>query len=673
MKHLFTLKSLLLTLVMLCGLNAWGETYSFEITTNDFNSTSYAANNNDKTTTAVCTTDAKKTIDVTWYSNQVMLQSSEMQWKKKTGYIYNKTDLGTIKSVVIKTTSGTFTTYYGTSQNPTSNTTVGGGYFTIKTGFDATGKTSKIVVTFEVSDAPAASIAIEGEASKTLYEAGETFSTSGLKVIATRTDGTTSDVTGDVAWTFDPETLTVETTTVKVTAEYNGFTASKDVAVTVVAAAPSVKLDLTTTAQIKGTPNEDLLEYDANVLTVSSARTDSKKTAANNYYGGDEGNHTSTRFYTGSIVTFTPATNFEIVSITYNATSEGYATALATSTWTNASATADVETVTITPKDGTQPFSAKIGGTAGATSMVIKYRVLTVIETETGLDAVLKGTVCGKYQINTPLRVNYTDAKYAYASTIGGGSTKTAPTEAQKEEWWSDKEEDGFNQNDWVAIQNSGLEVGAEIEAGSVATLVSNSEFPVIKFDSMNSKLVTAIAANTYRVANFVDSDNELVKKLWLVDPQPAEHCFVKGYVASLEDVLVDADAGVGLAEIKSGEKDVVTMYVNYKTTDFSITATGWYRFEGVVVNGTSGLELNAVNVNEGTATGVEGVETSSVKVYGAEGVINVESEEVAPIAVYSANGAIVSSVEASSASIAVAPGFYIVKAGNSVSKVTVK
>ena len=31
MKHLFTLKSLLLTLVMLCGLNAWGETV--EITT----------------------------------------------------------------------------------------------------------------------------------------------------------------------------------------------------------------------------------------------------------------------------------------------------------------------------------------------------------------------------------------------------------------------------------------------------------------------------------------------------------------------------------------------------------------------------------------------------------------------------------------------------------------
>lgn len=301
------------------------------------------------------------------------------------------------------------------------------------------------------------------------------------------------------------------------------------------------------------------------------------------------------------------------------------------------------------------------------------WRLDEPVATKTGLDAVLAGNVGDKYQINCALRVNYKDENYVYASTIGGGSTKTAPTEAQKEEWWSDVEKE-FNQNDWVAIQGlEDVQVGAEIEAGSVATLVSNDAFPVVEFVTESHTTGTAIEANTYRVANFVDSDNELVKKLWLVDPQPAEHCFVKGYVASLEDVLVDADAGVGLAEIKSGEKDVVTMYVNYKTTDFSITTPGWYRFEGVVVNGTSSLELNAVKMNEGTATGVEGVETSSVKVYGAEGVINVESEEVAPIAVYSANGAIVSSVEASSASIAVAPGFYIVKAGNSVSKVTVK
>lgn len=511
------------------------------------------------------------------------------------------------------------------------------------------------------------SIAINGEATKTEYEAGETFSTAGLEVIATMSDGSTADVTSSAAWTFDPETLAVGTTTVKVTATYQEFSASKDVNVTVVAAIPSVTLDLTTTTQCT-VETADKLEWNvSDIVTVTVDKASDSQTAANNYYPGAGNEYT--RFYAKHSLTFTPAANYSIASITYNAKTTGYATALANSTWENATATADNKTVTIVPTDGTQPIVATISETTGATSMVIKYKEIP-IATEEGLDAVLLGEVGKKYQINTTLRVNYTDAKYAYASTIGGGSTKTAPTEAQKEEWWSDVEKN-FNQNDWVAIQNWGLEVGAEIEAGSVATLVSNDAFPVVEFVTKSHTSGTAIDANTYRVANFVDSDNELVKKLWLVDPQPAEHCFVKGYVASLDDV-VEID-GVFVAEIKSGEKDVVTMLVNYNPTDFSITATGWYRFEGVVVNGTSGLELNAVNVNEGTATGVEGVETSSVKVYGAEGVINVESEEVAPIAVYSANGAIVSSVEASSASIAVAPGFYIVKAGNSVSKVTVK
>lgn len=294
------------------------------------------------------------------------------------------------------------------------------------------------------------------------------------------------------------------------------------------------------------------------------------------------------------------------------------------------------------------------------------------VATTVGLKEVLEGNVGCKYQINCALRVNYTDDNYVYASTIGGGSTKKdAPTLKPEEvEYWSDKEED-FNQNDWVAIEGLDVEVGAEIAGGSTVVLCENAAFPVVKFIStVEPTPVAAIDANTFRVANF-NINNELVKKLWLVAPQPAEHCFVKGYVASLEDV-VEAD-GLGVAEIKSGEKDVVSMYVNYNIADLSITATGWYLFEGIVVNGTKSLELNAVKANAGIETGVEGVEASSVKVYGAEGVINVVSEEVAPIAVYSANGAIVSSVEASSASIAVAPGFYIVKAGNSVSKVTVK
>lgn len=301
------------------------------------------------------------------------------------------------------------------------------------------------------------------------------------------------------------------------------------------------------------------------------------------------------------------------------------------------------------------------------------YRM--VEETTVGLKEVLDGNVGCKYHINCALRVNYKDDNYVYASTIGGGSTATAPTAAQAKEYWSDKVEN-FRQNDWVAIADlDETYVGKEIEAGSVATYVENNGFPVIKFDSMNAKEGTKVETNTYRVANFnIGSTSPVVNKLWLVSPQPAEYCKVKGYVdvADVKASYLFAQTGSEATVIEGTSYDPLNMRVNLADASTIITTSGWYVFEGVVVKGSTSLQLNAISA-EDVSTGVEGVETSSVKVYGAEGVINVVSEEVAPIAVYSANGAIVSSVEASSASIAVAPGFYIVKAGNSVSKVTVK
>lgn len=120
--------------------------YTLTINANNFNSTSYTANNKDHTTVAVAEDGSK--LDITWYSNQVMLNSKVMQWQKSNGAIYNKTDLGKIISITVNKTSGTFTTYYGTSQKPTKDTTVGGGYFQTKVGSDNTGKTSSIVIVF---------------------------------------------------------------------------------------------------------------------------------------------------------------------------------------------------------------------------------------------------------------------------------------------------------------------------------------------------------------------------------------------------------------------------------------------------------------------------------------------------------------------------------------------
>lgn len=124
-------------------------TYRLTITADDFNTTSYAANNNEKTSTAFCTTDETKTFEVKWTSYQVF-KSGGMQWQKNAGCIYNTTDLGTIGNVTITSSAGTFTTYYGTSARPSSSMTAGGGFFQIKVG-SATGKTSKIEIVFTIA------------------------------------------------------------------------------------------------------------------------------------------------------------------------------------------------------------------------------------------------------------------------------------------------------------------------------------------------------------------------------------------------------------------------------------------------------------------------------------------------------------------------------------------
>ena len=122
--------------------------YTFNITKDDFNTTSYAANNNEKMSIATAEDNSK--MNVYWTSNQVYQTTSIMQWQKSNGYIYNSTDLGTITAVTITSTDGSFTTYYGTSEQPSSSTTVGNGFFKIVVG-DATGKTSNIAISFQRS------------------------------------------------------------------------------------------------------------------------------------------------------------------------------------------------------------------------------------------------------------------------------------------------------------------------------------------------------------------------------------------------------------------------------------------------------------------------------------------------------------------------------------------
>ena len=228
------------------------------------------------------------------------------------------------------------------------------------------------------------SIAISGEATKTTYFEGETFDPTGLVVTATYEDESTEVVTSRVEWTFNPETLTLGTNEVKATATYGEMTASKTVTVTVTEAPKVVGIDLT--KDNTTTANENKLEWLGEIVSVTANKAEASA-PANNYYPGTEGkNYTSTRFYKNSTLTFAPAPFVVLGKITYEATSEGYAAAMANSTWTNATAKANGNSVTITPKDGTKPVSAVIDATTGGNSFSINYSLAN----ETSLTLVAK-------------------------------------------------------------------------------------------------------------------------------------------------------------------------------------------------------------------------------------------------------------------------------------------
>ena len=228
------------------------------------------------------------------------------------------------------------------------------------------------------------SIAISGEATKTTYFEGETFDPTGLVVTATYEDESTEDVTGRVKWTFNPETLALGTIEVNVTATYREMTASKTFNVTVTEAPKVVEIDLT--KDNTTTANEKKLEWLGEIVSVTANKAGAG-TKANNYYPGTVGEkYTSTRFYKNSTLTFTPASFVVLGEITYEATTDGYAAAMANSTWTNATAMANGKIVTITPMDGSKPVSAVISATTGGNSFSINYSLAN----ETSLTLVAK-------------------------------------------------------------------------------------------------------------------------------------------------------------------------------------------------------------------------------------------------------------------------------------------
>lgn len=147
--------------------------------------------------------------------------------------------------------------------------------------------------------------------------------------------------------------------------------ASTTVTINVIPAVTKVTFDLSIDETTTATESE--LSWVTTEVTMLAEKGEAR-TNTNNYYPGTAGqSYKSTRFYANSTLTITPATGITITKVEYTATTTGYATVLSSSTWNNASASANETLVTITPTDGTKAFSATLGNTTGATSVVVYY------------------------------------------------------------------------------------------------------------------------------------------------------------------------------------------------------------------------------------------------------------------------------------------------------------
>lgn len=132
---------------------------------------------------------------------------------------------------------------------------------------------------------------------------------------------------------------------------------------------PSFIWDLSTNSYSNPTANLVTWYHDNATMTLAKGTSSNP---ANNYLGGDANNRTSTRFYKDQVLTITPV-GYSITSVVFTAASDGYATALKNSSWTNATAVASFSTVTITPTNGAAAISATIGATCGFTAVTVYY------------------------------------------------------------------------------------------------------------------------------------------------------------------------------------------------------------------------------------------------------------------------------------------------------------
>lgn len=280
-------------------------------------------------------------------------------------------------------------------------------------------KNNVIISNDETNARTLSSIEISGTPTKTSYYVGDTPSAEGLTVNAVYSDDSEVEVTEDVTWTFNPETITEETTQITATASYRGEEAEKTFDVTVAAAPVEYTYTLDLTTKTFSSATNSSVKWNTVVANITLSKG-SSSTTANNYIGGSTNNNnqcTHTRIYKDQILTISPKA--KLIKVVFTATSNDYANNLLY--YENAIATVDGVYINVFPEDGNCDIKITPGEATRFTQMVIHYQPTTVEISSAGL-----ATFCLPYNATVPSGLT------AYTATDNGESVKLTAIESGK-------------------------------------------------------------------------------------------------------------------------------------------------------------------------------------------------------------------------------------------------
>lgn len=219
------------------------------------------------------------------------------------------------------------------------------------------------------------SITISGTPTKTEYYVGDAFETAGLVVTGHYSDGNDKDITEEVDWTVDPETLTLGTTSVNVLAGVGTVTSKVYTVEGLTVTKPDFETVTYDFSSFTSGQTVELTNLDGFVITLAKGEGTTNPAWSSN----------QARVYAKGSLTV-KASNATIKSIEYdyavNANSKGKVPTIDGVAGTTAAGTWDVENKTWTGADEEVTFSTSgDAGNIGFTKLVIKYVESNKVET----------------------------------------------------------------------------------------------------------------------------------------------------------------------------------------------------------------------------------------------------------------------------------------------------